>query len=624
MVTTRRSSRLRSTPQLPGSFPDSETSAFMRIFSPPTTLPALTEDADRTTSTIPPQPPPTATPSAIKYRTLASVVNRTPTDRTPIQPAQSEIHPQQNHATTSKPLDEARWLGFMDKVKGARTEPVKRHSSLAAAQSTPTKATNDKWTPFSPTTEFTFSLPKEKSSDLNLSPEAQKIMADKRDEIVKIREQLRAARNEAKVQEISTARRIAQPKGKVGRFSDIHMTEFKKMDSITNHPSAFRADPNRFPPATKSLKRTQSKAEMDKIDGSVTPKQPPKSPGRTDERTVAQSKRAKRFHEDDISTVRPISLKTQKATATPNTPGTAPKRTSFMRKISGLMSPTKASLARSQSVKTMKTTTHIPSLLPKSPSLKSIPTVPQTPKPASKADEDEVSKLSFSKLKMPTVKGILRTPQRLYSNDPAQIAAGTHSPPPSRIMHFPSIPATAPVKKHVDFTASTKGSENKDEGIVATPKKPVVENKTENVTYPTLSNVVSPGNPGSVSRRMTLGGAGDFTFRSDRPINFGPSTTGPTIRRVRNSDAGDALLSTNESPVKKRKASGEISKSQGEDKENEDEEQGRRKKARITGPEIVKTTIKTATSKLPRRKEKRPGSLSQARLNLLATPKRRK
>ena len=35
-------------------------------------------------------------------------------------------------------------------------------------------------------------------------------------------------------------RKIAMPKGRAGRFSDVHMAEFKKMDSIAGHASAFR------------------------------------------------------------------------------------------------------------------------------------------------------------------------------------------------------------------------------------------------------------------------------------------------------------------------------------------------------------------------------------------------
>ena len=47
---------------------------------------------------------------------------------------------------------------------------------------------------------------------------------------------------------MSTERKKAVPKGKMTRFSDVHVQQFKKMDSIANHASAFRADPSRFKP----------------------------------------------------------------------------------------------------------------------------------------------------------------------------------------------------------------------------------------------------------------------------------------------------------------------------------------------------------------------------------------
>lgn len=63
--------------------------------------------------------------------------------------------------------------------------------------------------------------------------------------------------------DVSPQRKMAEAKGKMARFSDVHMKQFKNMDSIANHPSAFRADPTRFKPVVgQSLKKSPSKPEL--------------------------------------------------------------------------------------------------------------------------------------------------------------------------------------------------------------------------------------------------------------------------------------------------------------------------------------------------------------------------
>jgi hypothetical protein len=70
---------------------------------------------------------------------------------------------------------------------------------------------------------------------------------------------LMAQREEEKLAEDEVGGRVfARPKGRSGRFSDVHMAEFKKMDSIANHPSAFRAQQPLVQPVS-SLKRSPSK-----------------------------------------------------------------------------------------------------------------------------------------------------------------------------------------------------------------------------------------------------------------------------------------------------------------------------------------------------------------------------
>lgn len=148
------------------------------------------------------------------------------------------------------------------------------------------------------------------------------------------------------------------------------------------------------------------------------------------------------------------------------------------------------------------------------------------------------------------------------------------------------------------------------------------------VIYPTLGNSVEyPAIPevsepavASPSRRLTFGGATEntpaiFTFESDKPIEFGPSSTG-TIRMVRHSDASSLAEG------KKRKLE---TVSESSDKENSEppQDHGRSaKKAKTAPTEAPKTPSKSA-SKLPRHTP-RNSAISKSRLAFLATPKRSK
>lgn len=213
--------------------------------------------------------------------------------------------------------------------------------------------------------------------------------------------------------DVSPQRKKAEAKGKMARFSDVHMKQFKNMDSIANHPSAFRADPTRFKPVvgqplkkspskpdlanpeTNKLKRTQSKMDLaasgskmpptplkrtqSKMDltGSSLPRSqstarmaPPTRNGRPTSRENdgdhnLAAKRIKRTESDDAATTRPASREkmsdvSARASATPARKKTS--QTALPRLAARLMTPTKSSIARSQSVKTLKTTSMIPTL----------------------------------------------------------------------------------------------------------------------------------------------------------------------------------------------------------------------------------------------------------------------
>ncbi|KAJ0163327.1 hypothetical protein CTA2_3172 [Colletotrichum tanaceti] len=158
----------------------------------------------------------------------------TPSSSSNLKAPLSEMHPSKVHPTVAPPS--ATWLGFRD---------MKPSDKNADPQATPSKTTG---VPESP---FTFRVA-QPASDTGLSSDAQQMMNELREEAARIKTEL-----------------LAKPRGKSGRFSGAHMAEFKKMDSIEGHPSSFRAQPGRVTPLKSSLKRSQSKANLDD-----TPAQP--------------------------------------------------------------------------------------------------------------------------------------------------------------------------------------------------------------------------------------------------------------------------------------------------------------------------------------------------------------
>jgi hypothetical protein len=337
------------------------------------------------------------------------------------------MHPAHHHASTAKVLDEARWLGFQ--ALGAHTAPPK---STAANPATPSKTpvpastANDARAESSPDFRFRFKSPfsgfsrDPKQDNQGLSPSTRNLLKDvKGGETPNGSRTLFGATHFSSKADVSPERKKVEPKGKITRFSDVHMQQFKKMDSIANHPSAFRADPNRFKPVTaqepkkspskpdlakpetSKLKRTQSKMDMTESSSKIPPTPlkrtqskmdltssslprsqstvrlvPPTRDGRPISRDGTAgagnpvAKRVKRTVADDASTTRPTSRDGMAGRSAPAAPTPARKitsQTALPRLASRLMTPTKSSVARSQSVKTLKTTSMIPSLA-KSPS----------------------------------------------------------------------------------------------------------------------------------------------------------------------------------------------------------------------------------------------------------------
>jgi hypothetical protein len=176
----------------------------------------------------------------------------------------------------------------------------------------------------------------------------------------------------------------------------------------------------------------------------------------------------------------------------------------------------------------------------------------------------------FNLLRQSPIKSILRTPQRLYSNDPSKIAAGTHFATPPKLggekKHHGQVPATAPVRKHVDFSSSTKDPDalknitsSDDSSTPPADDVPSAAEAEATADYPKLPNIFSPvANPTPDRRRQTIA-PGDFTFRAGDSISFGASSLAPpasgargaTIRHV--SAEPDMIPSTIAASQKKRK-----------------------------------------------------------------------
>lgn len=307
------------------------------------------------------------TPTKGTQSTMDTIVSSPLAPRTPVtdrhvRPALEEMHPSKVHHSTTKEPDSGLRLGFMDIDAKGHNQPS------GVTQRTPSKIGIN-----TSSFDFRFARPA-----LQLGPEAQQMMDGIREEALRIKARLAAEREEEKRnggEDTITglaSRKIAQPKGKVGRFSDVHMAEFKKMDSIAGHPSSFRVQPGRLNPAKPGLKRTQSKARLDESGEDQTDRGTQSSAGRL-ENTVP-TKRARQNIADDTSSARPVSRGgIQSAKPLPGSPAT-PRLQSTLH--SSVTTPTQASLARSASLKHPATKIATLSRSPSKPNLVSSRSLP--------------------------------------------------------------------------------------------------------------------------------------------------------------------------------------------------------------------------------------------------------
>lgn len=499
---------------------------------------------------------------------------------------------------------------------------------------------------------FNFSIAQNESI---LSAEAQRIMESVRGEAAKIKVQMQVERAKQDYMDGEVdrpygvgGRAIAKPKGKAGRYSDAHMQEFKKMDSIAGHASVWKTKMQATP-----IQRSKSKGDLEADEPA---KQLPRSKSfkliRSNDterlENTAPGKRAKKTHDDDTSTARPLSQ--GKLSENENFGLAHPKALPQSGLPLAVLTPTKSSLTRTASAKSMKTSM-IPSL-GRSNSTKTLgsPAVSRT---------EGSSKYIASLAKFSNMKSILHRHQPKLFNDPVKVDARPHQPVEGGAKldkELPSLPGTPSLglkrsptlTKRVDFTPNSKPRPHltpvspSPSRIPASPtqRQVVYPSVSQPIVYPLLAN--SP-NITTRSKTPRMSTPGDFTFRADKTIQFNPispSKATSTIRQVRPSGITTPLsVFENPPPIphglinkKRRRVESddedvENSASQNPFSTNDDEP--RAKKLKSLPPKEMQTekALKSTAngSRVPKsgKKEKGKGVLTLSRLNMLARPKKR-
>ncbi|KAL5337630.1 hypothetical protein BJX70DRAFT_368791 [Aspergillus crustosus] len=428
---------------------------------------------------------------------------KTPTTSIP-RPNHYEMHPSKVHQSTTKQPDSGLILGFNPIKKDAQGNVVKD----TLAQSTPSKANQSPSSAYygTPAVDFKFSC-----QDSQLSDEAKKLMESVREDVARIKANIIHEKvTNASEETANGERKFAKPKGRANRFSDVHMAEFKKMDSIANHASAFRASPGRLPPVQKTLKRTNSKARLDESETQTSPARA------TPKDSTPTAPAAKRVKQDSTQSTTPSRLAGIKSAI-------ARPRSSIRSGVrSSLLTPTRASMARASASLKPPRTTMIPSFA-RSPLSRpaEAPTTPRTEfNPRFKSNIPTLSSL----------KSILHPHQPLFSKDPSKIAAGTHHTAsdftpdlllqPSREGSHEDAGSPSP-KKRVEFTPCTK-PRHVEEVISPTPSKNAVA-----ITYPSTCDVVYPTLPTLTPERGSA--RKPTTIRAIRPAEAPVEATLPEI-----------------------------------------------------------------------------------------------
>lgn len=502
---------------------------------------------------------------------------QTPSAAALIKPPMSEMHPSKVHPGTMAAPSSALRLGFTDIKPKA---PSASTPGIGAQQSTPSKSNV-------PSSPFNYQFARNPQSvDSSLGVEAQRMMDEIRDQAAKIKADLVAQRDKERQEDAQVnARKIAHPKGKTGRYSAVHMTEFKKMDSIENHPSAFRAVPGRVTPgpATGSvkgtgIKRSQSRANLDDIETSQTKasaktpsskskpsmlskKAPPQVQVQTPSKgTDSPAKRTKKHADDDASTHRPMS-RDESNIPKPKTPGKNSRGIPRAKTIANLMSPTQSSLARAATTNSPS----VPRSILKTPSKAALTGLKKSVTASDFGSVDINMKDAPARVRSPSrfdrVKSIfskhMPTASAPKSAVPKPVVGASMTPAPARAQNeLPPAPFTTPGKKfgqRVQFTPAPKHAalaqqspspvktgNPRSKATVKLVNYPSLDGVMEgagldNVSYPNLSGVRPL--PELPTKSYTAGEAleqliekapelpvavpGNFTFRSDHTIRFG-------------------------------------------------------------------------------------------------------
>ncbi|RYO95137.1 hypothetical protein DL764_007739 [Monosporascus ibericus] len=485
----------------------------------------------------------------------------TPSTATPVKLPMSEMHPSKVHPSMAPPSSGLEF-GFVD------INPDQRSKDLPSGitQSTPSK------TPL-PSTSFTF----RPDNELELGPEAREMMHTLREQTDRLKAELSAKRDKERLEAELEGRRIAQAKGKASRFSAAHMAEFKKMDSIENHPSLRRTNPERFTPLKAGIKRSKSKAALDEPDSTrsmaTSARSTSKGTGKQGNEQESPIKRVRQRMEDDASALRPSS-RDGSAIPRPKSSGNDSTHRGLPRSQThaSLATPDKAALAPANSVKT-------PAIaLVNSPSKPSTPNVDDSPSKPSKLDFSRLVRYQSSKgigrltksrtmndllgtRSAPThvqtpgrfdkVKSILKRqftgtqPKSEIPRPPASVAKAPAAPITDK--ELPPFPLTTPgrkLSKRVDFTPQTQlapATQNSPtpmkSGIPhskSVSKIPTMHTKSSDkaaddkkkggeVSYPDLSAYtkdLDEETEKSPPKPLPPSVPGTFTFRSDHTIQF--------------------------------------------------------------------------------------------------------
>lgn len=517
--------------------------------------------------------------------TLESPAQPSTPSSTKIEPPKSAMHPSRAHPTMAPPSTGLR-LGFTD-IKAPR-----RDNELPSGlnQATPTKGGGAL-----PATPFTFSVSRT-GADPGLSSRAKKMLDELRGDAAQIKADLAAQRDRER--EELGARKIAVPKGKSGRFSAAHEAAFEKMDSIENHPSAFRAkltpvagvkrsssraNLDELPSSVtrrSAIKRSPSKAKLDEVESPRSPRfRKPAVPSSVKSRAAAieaesnpptPAKRFKQRMEDDASSSRPAS-RDASSIPRPKSSGTDGTSLTHSKSTMSLASPTKSSLLRAGAKG--------PTITAVTPSKTEAPSLKKSATTANLRADATPSRRIFSPGRLDRVKSILkrRPDEKPGSALPLPSAAVSKTPAPPRTdKALPALPtcATTPRRKPVktlDATPSGRqavkmqnspspaptsffrslsrsvrgpGADGRQPSLGSVMAGSSKKAEGGEVVYPDLS--VFSGLPPAKEKSTSMpppSEPGTFTFRSDHTINFngtpaagfGASPGQSSVRHVRSS-----------------------------------------------------------------------------------------